>query len=789
MNSLRSLLTLGMMVSTIVFSQTLQKVVPHNHSSPSVTCGFDEVHNERMLNDSQYRKIVEDFNRRWAEGEFHLSKKSAMAPVYQVPVVVHVLHEGEAVGTGFNISDQEVKNGIQYLNNYWRKVAGTYGDGPGADMEIEFALAVRDPSGNCTNGIVRRDMSANADYVNCGIERNGCVFGGNGITDATAKTGGWDQNEYYNIYLVNYIDGENCSVNSGGYIAGYAYFASSHGQTWDGTVCLICSYLDESSNTMAHEIGHAMNLYHTFQDACYSESNCATQGDRICDTHQHGVSECGGTTGCSATSGTIANGQSNYMSYCGSTSLFTADQKTRSTAALTVDRASFLESNGNLSLVPPSNATIDFYTQATAPCLNSTITFYDDSFCIPNTFSTNTGWTGHTFSWTFDNGVDAPYVSSDQNPTITFNNAGTYDVTLQITNGQGTFSTTKTGYITVSSGVSATACIPSSFNDDGNFGCGITNVTLNSINNSTSTYIPSNTGSMFHDYTCTATTSITESTPYTLSVTYQARPEFTQDIDVWIDWDNSGAFETSNANGDNENVLSDNVAAGGSETSSTSITAPAVVVTGQLLRMRVICEADGGPTLCGQGFIQEAEDYGVLVSPNNLPLNTIHISGQKNYNNDNIIKWQGEDDDNVISYDVQSSISGEHFETLYTAKFNGYMNVYNYTDERITQSKYYRVSANLVDGSTLKSKTIHLSHNPNNDWNIYPNPSNGELFISSKNKFSNVSVVVRNIYGQIVLNKPVSDNKVDMSKYSKGIYIVQLQNEEQILHTSKIILE
>lgn len=75
-----------------------------------------------------------------------------------IPVVVHVINRGEAVGTGTNISDSQVISQITSLNNDYRKKVGTkgYNTNPvGADTNIEFALAVRDPNGNPTNGIHR----------------------------------------------------------------------------------------------------------------------------------------------------------------------------------------------------------------------------------------------------------------------------------------------------------------------------------------------------------------------------------------------------------------------------------------------------------------------------------------------------------------------------------------------------------------------------------------------------------------------------------------------------------
>ena len=70
-----------------------------------------------------------------------------------LPVVVHIMHAGAALGTGSNVSDSQVISAIDALNADFR---GEFG---GADIDIEFALAVRDPEGNPTTGIVRTDVS------------------------------------------------------------------------------------------------------------------------------------------------------------------------------------------------------------------------------------------------------------------------------------------------------------------------------------------------------------------------------------------------------------------------------------------------------------------------------------------------------------------------------------------------------------------------------------------------------------------------------------------------------
>jgi PKD repeat protein len=78
----------------------------------------------------------------------------------------------------------------------------------------------------------------------------------------------------------------------------------------------------------------------------------------------------------------------------------------------------------------------DFHANTTIVTEGDSVNFFDDSTNNP------TAW-----SWTFDGGT--PSTSSDQNPTVTYNTAGTYTVELTATNSGGSDTETKTGYITV----------------------------------------------------------------------------------------------------------------------------------------------------------------------------------------------------------------------------------------------------------------------------------------------------------------------------------------------------
>ncbi|MCB4808788.1 PKD domain-containing protein [Tamlana sp. 62-3] len=598
-------------------------------------CGSYLFHNHKMETDEiyklKYQNAIGNFNK------ISASNAKVANGILQVPVVIHVMHKGEEMGTGTNISDTDIKQGLKYLNNYWRKVSGSNGDGNGVDMQIEFVLTVQDESGNCTNGINRVDMSGVDSYVNNGVNS----YGSGGLADyigdseinSLKEYGNWNPNNYYNVWLVDEIDNENC-YSGGSYTSGYAYFAGAHGQAFDGAVVLMCSFLSESSSTWAHEMGHAFNLPHTFDGDDANNDGVADQcgDDGIFDTPSHMrtnsispsiyydcdtsvVNSCDADfnetinpdTGFVRNSGTHQDHIFNYMDYTGCASEFTGGQRTVVINTLTTTRASYLSSP---ALIPPDTATVFFSASSSTACLGETITFTDESSCTPNTY-TNNGYDDVSFSWTFNNGVDTPITSTLQNPSITFTNLGNYDVTLEVTNPEGTTSLTKTSNIAVTNGV-VSGCAISSATDDSNVNCGVTNITFNTINNSTTTVIPEGA---LNDFTCDYNTSVFLGENYDLEVEYKSRSDGNQYLEVWIDWDNNGAFEAINSQGDSEMVLSDNIIPNYTGTATASISPPISSVLNTLLRMRVVTDLGRSPVTCGNGYVLRADDYGVYVKP------------------------------------------------------------------------------------------------------------------------------------------------------------------------------
>jgi len=173
--------------------------------------------------------------------------------VHTLPVVVHIIHSGDQLGSLNNPTDEKVNTEIEQFSQRFRHLqadAPTYTN-PfyGTDTEIEFCLATTDPNNQYTSGIIRHydPVYANNNPTELGIY-------------------GWDTELYCNIFIVNQtFEGTFAGVYYGGSLD---YIIIRGGFFWDGL--------------LAHEVGHYLSLRHTF-DGC-TNNDCTLDGDQVCDT-------------------------------------------------------------------------------------------------------------------------------------------------------------------------------------------------------------------------------------------------------------------------------------------------------------------------------------------------------------------------------------------------------------------------------------------------------------------------------------------------------------------------
>ncbi|WP_163381237.1 T9SS-dependent choice-of-anchor J family protein [Cyclobacterium sp. SYSU L10401] len=185
--------------------------------------------------------------------------------IRQIPVVVHIIHQGEPVGTGTNISEAQILDQMRIINEDFQQRNENFSITPdeflgvAASANIEFVLAKQRPEGLPTNGINRvqgpksiyssRDAALVADLVS------------------------WPPEEYLNIWVLPLI----------GLELGYGSFPISDelegldniptSRMMDGVGVDTYNFgsignVDEGSlgRTATHELGHFLGLRHIWGD-------------------------------------------------------------------------------------------------------------------------------------------------------------------------------------------------------------------------------------------------------------------------------------------------------------------------------------------------------------------------------------------------------------------------------------------------------------------------------------------------------------------------------------------
>lgn len=390
-------------------------------------CGHDLLEEEIKRQNPNYESD-------WAEFistvDFDSDQKTE-GTVLTIPVVVHIIYDDASD----NITDKQVKNAIEVLNEDYRRLnpdavnTRSSFTGVAADCEIEFKLAKLDPNGNCHTGITRTQSALSVNASN-----------------NVKALKSWPRTKYVNIWVVNSID---LGSSGQGTVLGYAYKPNpGQSTTYDGIVIRhdrmgrIGSSVSKG-RTLTHEMGHYLGLDHPFKGGCFQGDNCA-------DTPP--VDEA--SFGCNLTANTCSNDSpnlpdqiENYMDYADDNcmNMFTDDQKAIMRSSLnSAALRGYLITATNASAtgidpqaVLPCAPQAKFGANQTVFCKGTTVQFADKS-----EFGNPTSW-----SWWLPGGT--PSTSTAQNPVVTYATPGNYTVGLTVTNATGTTQSLQPGYISV----------------------------------------------------------------------------------------------------------------------------------------------------------------------------------------------------------------------------------------------------------------------------------------------------------------------------------------------------
>ena len=252
-----------------------------------------------------------------------------------IPVVVHVIYDD----IGDNLSIEEIQNGLDALNRNINGQDDNFLDflPSGApvtpdvfaavrgDLNVEFRLAKKDPLGNSTTGIVRVKSDLAYLTVTESLSRN-----------RVKALSYWNSYQYLNIWAVRSMPANSVTGDPG--LNGYAQFPNTGRMSTDGIVIRAGELKSSTSTTLVHEVGHWLNLRHTWGDSpCGDDGIKDTPPDSegefdfsiLTDNFPYRVGDIGIGSGCLADSLNWAGEMyMNYMDYqndlCGS--MFTIGQ-------------------------------------------------------------------------------------------------------------------------------------------------------------------------------------------------------------------------------------------------------------------------------------------------------------------------------------------------------------------------------------------------------------------------------------------------------------------------------
>jgi PKD repeat protein len=402
--------------------------------------------------------------------------------------------------------------------------------------------------------------------------------------------------------------------------------------------------------------------------------------------------------------------------------------------------------------------------------------------------STNTT----SWSWSFTGG--APATSTAQNPSVTYNNAGTYAVTLTASNAVGSDVETKTAYITVNNVVIApiadfTANTTSiseggtvnftdlSSNEPSNWSWNFGNGTTSTAQNPSATY---NTAGTYTVSLTASNSAGSDTEAKTAYITVTSAPSlvtlsFTDFESGWGIWTDGGGdcsyytYGTYAWSGTDAADIQDNsgVASSFYMTNNVDVHSP--------------------------GYVQiDVEFYFIAISMDN----TKEDFWVQYYDGSS---WQtvaafarGIDFDNGTFYVATVSILESNYNFPTNMKLRFMCDASGNRDDVYIDDITVTASTSLITNGpsrpvTLKETGRTLSSDLLDEFTVYPNPANDVLYIISSED-EDVEIMIYDVKGQMVqqASLPAGSDEIDISKLVKGLYLINIQVDDEVF-TKKII--
>ena len=426
------------------------------------------------LPSSQYdsllqQKVIEYLNNSTAS--------SRIQSTFQIPVIIHVIHNGQAIGTYPNLAQAQLNSQIQVLNDDYAGTGFNSANYPATAFQayatntliaasskdgfnrigisntgISFCLALKDSLGNILPepGIHRLHWNTISGASNPTSYTTAATFQ-NFMNTVVKPATIWSPNKYLNIWVTDI----NASAGLIGFstfppLSGLAGISGAGTSTTDGLWCkanVIGSQNIYSTGTYdpvykygrtaTHELSHYFGLRHIWGDAVCATDYCndtppaqgATYGIQ---TYPYLPNNCTGNNPPTSAEGVMFMNFADFTDDAGMY-MFTDEQKIRMQTAMT--NSPYRNQLGTHGYCSASSPTVvaNFSLSALVINVGQPVNITD--------LSTSTATIN---SWNYTCAAATPSSSILQNPSFTFNTPGTHTISLTVTSSGVNASVSKT---------------------------------------------------------------------------------------------------------------------------------------------------------------------------------------------------------------------------------------------------------------------------------------------------------------------------------------------------------